>query len=832
MQNTVNINDFMNSYDEWLRTTEVLDRGNVVVNRGIREPMSVEEMFGEDIEAEVADTVDLNLDTLTEDFDSIINESLNTTVSESNIPENIRANPNDITAESEEFWEDIPLEEESLIGDLEAEVDGATELTELLGESSMAEFEEITYLAPDLITASETVAEGAMLTGVSAVAEALGPVALLAVATYALTWAIGDIQKNQAIEEDRRNQIDFINRKSEAQDEADKQGTLDQKNTLMSDFYRQPNTYLYDPEREKYINSTEAIKRVDKYISGFNKHIQHLDNIYSLYNKWVINVSNPDVRNHPYKSMSPIQLNNVIHYKGTTIGLQEKVKQYINDSYTLEGSGIMNIDPLMIDHMREQSYNDPLYEQEKINAFHSGKFKVNTPNELDSMTPPFWSIYYKRNANRFMREDMNKIKMSMKAYKARGGKPIIHRRKHTISPNDRFDIMFSEGNLKSIMRVDNDTAPITNKSNENRKRIKPSKEWILDTKDEEYDPGVAIHNNQLSNKTFETQQSFDHSVFEKYKKKQNLQGNQGFLLYSNSENVITIVFQGTDYPAIEHGHYKKFLKDLFTSLHSNMENYNGDMFHSGYLQKYLLMKPEIENFVNENANEDTNIVFSGFSAGGALAQLSAYSLAKEHKYKNISVYSYASPRVFSEATSKHVDKLIPHNYRINIEHDLVPYFPLKLQGKNSYYHAGTEFLYNKEGNYRRHVGDSDIDHKQNLKDIIKKAIMSWMTHTRSNYEKVLSKHLDTYNQLGKSIKTEIELLKGYDTLFSDTTSFKKINNLVYQSQANDMLYYPSYYKGNITMNAIPKHWIKGIYMYREGEFSNRTGNVLGFALYR
>ena len=61
--------------------------------------------------------------------------------------------------------------------------------------------------------------------------------------------------------------------------------------------------------------------------------------------------------------------------------------------------------------------------------------------------------------------------------------------------------------------------------------------------------------------------------------------------------------------------------------------------------------------------------------------------------------------------------------------------------------------------------------------------------------------------------------------------FKKINDRVYQSNSTDMMYYPSYHRGEINMTAIPKSWIKGLYLYRPGEFRNTTGNVKGFVVY-
>lgn len=836
MANTGNFQEWLNNYENWTKTTEVFDMGNVVVNRGSREPMSVEELLNEqDITDELMDTEveNMDLESLSQEFDSVINDSLNT-VDSADIPEDIRADILD------ETWEDIPLNEEGeLIGDLEGEVEGATELTELIGESSMEEFVEITYLAPELMASEAAVTEG-IVSSIAVAAEAVAPVALLAAATYALTWAINDIQKNQAIEEDNQNQLDFIKRKSNAQTSAENATTINEKNNLMSDFYRQPNTYLYDPVRKKYIKSDEAIKRVDKYISGFNKHIKHLDNLYDLYNKWVINVSNPDVRNHPYKSMSPVQLNDIIHYKGNTIALHDKVKQYINDNYTLENSNIMARDPLMIDHMREQAYNDPLYEQEKANAYNSGKFKVNSLDEMDTMTPPFWSTYYKRNANRFMKQDMNKIKLSMKAYQARGGKPIIHRRKHTLTPDQRFNIMFGQGDLPGLMHIPQDEATITNRSHENRKRkrIHPTKEWHLETKDEEYDPNLSSHFNNLSNATFDygtkykNMNSLPQDNFGNYSIKEELGDRDGFLLYNQDDNNIIIVFEGTDYPATKHGLYKKFLKDLFTSLHSNMQSYNGDKFHAGYLQKYLSLKPQIEKFIKAHHIDNTNILLSGFSAGGALAQLGGYLLRKEDKYPIVSVYSYASPRVFAKHTSLSVNKILPHNYRINLKNDLIPYFPLKTQRENSYYHAGTEFLYDNTGNFRRYVGDIDVDGKYSLKDILRKGIKTWKIHTRNNYNKAIGQHLFKYNKLGSSIKQEIELLKDYNKLFSNTQSFSKVNDKVYASEASEMLYYPSYHRGQIYMNAIPKQWVQGIYLYHEGDFSNTEGNVLGFAIYR
>jgi len=862
-------------YQEWLETvnvTNAINEGNVVVQRGSGMPPNY--LDEELIQEEIAD-IDVDVTGLQEDMTAIqeeFTEALETNFSA--VSEDSGIVLFEGTEEFEEALGDFTFAEESTV--IEEDLLGLEnlELSEIASNSLEGiEDVDLIFYGEEAAEIAEAgfAAEGLAAAGTVAV-ETLGPLALLALATYGITYSLEQIQKEKAAEEEAERQQNFVKRQDDAFKQADAKSTIGEGDDTLSSFYREPDMYAYNPDSKKWYKADEAIKQIDKYISGFNKQIAQLNKAHNLYSKWVINKNNPIAREHPYKPMPPVSLARVMRYKGTTIGLHEKVRQYINDNYSLENSGIMAVDPLTLDHIREQVYGDSQYREALAKAFNTGKYGVRNIDEMETaLKPPYWSTFYKLNSKRFMKQDLQEIRNSMKNFKERGGKPLKDIRQHKMTPQERFDRMFAPGGLPGLRHIDHNTGkvnptreerPIEIKHKDGRRPISqhkpkipptpvkhdvpktvdnihlhPSKEWALEPKSEEYDPNLGIHYNNLANLAFQYKTkypSFDdfpkNALMKKYTVKQELGDRDGYMLYDPADNNIVLTFEGTDYPNVSHGFYKKFLKDLFSGLQSNLQEYKGDHFHSGFLEKYLRLQPAVSAFVKKHLQNNSNIILTGFSSGGALAQIFGYQLAKDLRKKNIAVYSYASPRVFSTDTAKNVNKILPNNYRVNLNGDLIPFFPLKNTGSGGYRHAGTEFLYDKNGKLRRYVGDIDVDRSYTLKDILKVMYQGWKEHTRDNYRAVLDKHLASFHGLGKGIKSEIEMLQGLDKLFSETDSFSKVNDRVYRS-GDDILYYPSYHRGEISMTPIPKRYIQGLYFYRPGEFKNTTGNVKGFVVY-
>jgi len=104
------------------------------------------------------------------------------------------------------------------------------------------------------------------------------------------------------------------------------------------------------------------------------------------------------------------------------------------------------------------------------------------------------------------------------------------------------------------------------------------------------------------------------------------------------------------------------------------------------------MDTQIDNWLNSN-NNVKNIIISGHSLGGALATLSAVYIKSKYPALNITVYTYASPRVgnnefYNYYTQLGLDK---RTFRFFSSHDLVPKVPLENLFGIDYKHVGVNY---------------------------------------------------------------------------------------------------------------------------------------------
>ncbi len=72
----------------------------------------------------------------------------------------------------------------------------------------------------------------------------------------------------------------------------------------------------------------------------------------------------------------------------------------------------------------------------------------------------------------------------------------------------------------------------------------------------------------------------------------------------------------------------------------------------------------------------SSLTVCGHSLGGALATLLALDVAANSKFKNPSVYTYASPRTGNRKFAKKYNQTVPNTFRIANRVDLVPRLPL------------------------------------------------------------------------------------------------------------------------------------------------------------
>lgn len=73
----------------------------------------------------------------------------------------------------------------------------------------------------------------------------------------------------------------------------------------------------------------------------------------------------------------------------------------------------------------------------------------------------------------------------------------------------------------------------------------------------------------------------------------------------------------------------------------------------------------------------SNIIFTGHSLGGALANLSSLTFVEEHpnKYPKLLLYTFGQPRVGNHNYADYHNKLIPNDYRVVHHLDPIPHLP-------------------------------------------------------------------------------------------------------------------------------------------------------------
>ncbi|MDF2652899.1 MAG: lipase class 3 [Paenibacillus sp.] len=96
--------------------------------------------------------------------------------------------------------------------------------------------------------------------------------------------------------------------------------------------------------------------------------------------------------------------------------------------------------------------------------------------------------------------------------------------------------------------------------------------------------------------------------------------------------------------------------------------------HEGFLDIYRSARKSIVTALNKLATEKT-LYITGHSLGGALAALCATDISTNTKFKNPSVYTYASPRVGNQAFASLFNLRTGPHYRIYNTNDFVPLLP-------------------------------------------------------------------------------------------------------------------------------------------------------------
>ena len=119
--------------------------------------------------------------------------------------------------------------------------------------------------------------------------------------------------------------------------------------------------------------------------------------------------------------------------------------------------------------------------------------------------------------------------------------------------------------------------------------------------------------------------------------------------------------------------------------------------HRGVYLCYKSVREQIVKAVRERLTNNTKLVISGHSLGGALSQLCALDFSQHHPLH----YSFASPMIFNKASFLAFSRLVKHSYRVANASDMVAISPLPVMPNgDAFFHTGCLVQFQKNlGSY-------------------------------------------------------------------------------------------------------------------------------------
>lgn len=132
----------------------------------------------------------------------------------------------------------------------------------------------------------------------------------------------------------------------------------------------------------------------------------------------------------------------------------------------------------------------------------------------------------------------------------------------------------------------------------------------------------------------------------------------------------------TDWVVAFRGSEETGPEDWITDLKFIKQNYayqtpyTNLKIHSGFMRAYQSIRPVVIDRATKSSLN--NIVCTGHSLGAALATLAAFDIKNNLPNKNVSCYTYGSPKVGNNDFVKAYNKLVPNTYRFVNGPDLVP----------------------------------------------------------------------------------------------------------------------------------------------------------------
>jgi len=151
-----------------------------------------------------------------------------------------------------------------------------------------------------------------------------------------------------------------------------------------------------------------------------------------------------------------------------------------------------------------------------------------------------------------------------------------------------------------------------------------------------------------------------------------------------------IFFRGTETKPIR-------IRDLWTDINffkkpipfrnNDKIEWNKIKVHGGFLKAYSSIREKLITFLLDIVDlQDKPVFCTGFSMGGALAELASFDISINCNINPIT-YLFANPRLGNKYFSETLEEYNPNIFRMKHKYDIITHLPFELMG---FKHSGTQ----------------------------------------------------------------------------------------------------------------------------------------------
>lgn len=211
-------------------------------------------------------------------------------------------------------------------------------------------------------------------------------------------------------------------------------------------------------------------------------------------------------------------------------------------------------------------------------------------------------------------------------------------------------------------------------------------------------------------------------------------------------NKALVCYHGTKFSEVFDGGYKEIRHDLQSKpVEMSLANGSKVHVHKGFKKEYDVSKESLNN-VLDNLSAGTELIFTGHSLGGSVAQIAALDAqtTTQKRFNVAATIVYGSPPVFAKEDSQYVSSLLEdRTFRVEQTLDPVPGLfsrklshigkvirgdagSVKLHGSNTYNHMAAHHL------EQEHIDEASVKGTAKIESSKKPSRKSFLSFVKSS----------------------------------------------------------------------------------------------------